>query len=307
MTVESAALALFRSSSPAFAATLSGFERAAASSSPALVVGEGGSGRSTVARLLHSASPRAAAPLVEFDPATVPASLLESELFGYRPGAFTGAERGQPGRVARAEGGTLLIDHVEELPLGSQPKLLRLLAERRYAPLGGVDTEANARFVAIGADDLERRVDRGTLRRDLFHRLEVLTFRVPPLRERRDDFAPLLAAMLADLGERFARPGLELSRSARDWMTEYEWPGNLRELRNVLERALLLAEGRVLDPAPPGGSAKGLAAVIPLDEAERVAIVAALAASRGHQAEAARLLGISRKGLWEKRKRHGIP
>ncbi len=303
----STALSRFLDSSPAFARSLTGFARVAASDSPALVVGEAGSGRSTLARLLHSAGPRAAAPLVEFDPGSIPASLFESELFGFRPGAFTGADRGQPGRVARAEGGTLLLDHVEELPLASQPKLLRLLAERRYSPLGGVDTEARVRFVAIGAEDLARRVDRGTLRRDLFHRLEVLTFRMPPLRDRRDDFEPLLAAMLRDLAERFGRPPLTLTANARRWMADHSWPGNLRELRNVLERALLLAPGSELDPPPAAGSSAPSNATPTLAEAERTAIVAALAATRGHQAEAAQRLGISRKGLWEKRKRLGIP
>ena len=300
------ALARFLSSSPVFAQSLAGFARAAESGSPALVLGEAGSGRSTLARLLHAASPRSAAPLVEFDPASAPASLFESELFGYRSGAFTGADRHHAGRVARAEGGTLLLDHVEELPLPSQPKLLRLVAERRYAPLGGVDTAANVRFVAVGAGDLERRVERGAFRRDLYHRLEVLTFRVPPLRERGEDFAPLVAAVLDDLAERFVRPGLALSERARSWMAAYDWPGNLRELRNVLERALLLASGEELDPKPPGdGSAAG--AVRTLAESERAALVAALAAARGHQGRAAELLGISRKGLWEKRKRLGIP
>lgn len=308
MSVPGAALARFRASSPALAAALPGFERAAASLAPALVLGEAGSGRSTLARLLHSASPRAAAPLVELDPASVPASLFESELFGFRPGAFTGADRGQPGRVARAEGGTLLLDHVEELPLASQPKLLRLLAERRYAPLGGVDTAADVRFVAIGADDLESRVERGALRRDLFHRLEVLTFRLPPLRARRDDFSNLVAALLADLGERFARGGLTLSPAAQAWMTEYDWPGNLRELRNVLERRLLLTGETTLDPPPPATlAAPGAGRPLTLAEAEREAILAALATTRGHQGEAAKLLGVSRKGLWEKRKRLGIP
>jgi DNA-binding NtrC family response regulator len=306
MTSESPAVARFRASSPALLASFEGFERAAASLSPALVVGEAGSGRSTLARLIHAASPRAEAPLVELDPVSLPPSLLESELFGYRAGAFTGAERGHAGRVARAQGGSLLLDHVEELPVGAQPKLLRLLAESRYSPLGGADIEADVRFLAIGSDDLERRVELGTLRRDLFHRLEVLTWRVPPLRARRDDFAPLVAALLADLGERFARPGLELSERARAWMSGYSWPGNLRELRNVLERALLLARGPQLDPpAPAAGAAKG--EPMTLAAAERAAIVAALAASRGHQAEAAKSLGISRKGLWEKRKRLGVP
>ncbi len=277
----------------------------AASSSPVLILGEPGTGRSVFARLLHRSGPRASAPLVELDPAALPPSLFESELFGFRAGAFTGAERSQPGRVARAEGGSLVLDHVEELPLASQPKLLRLLAENRYAPLGGAETQANVRFVAIGAHDLPARVERGAFRSDLYFRLEVLTFMLPPLRERTGELAALLEALLTDLGERFVRPGLELSARARAWMPRYSWPGNLRQLKNVLERAMLVADSNLLDPLPP----EELESTAPptLAEAERVAILAALAASRGHQGRAAALLGISRKGLWEKRKRHEIP
>ena len=295
---------LFLASLPGSSGTSSSLQKVAASSAPVLILGEPGTGRSAFARLVHKASPRASSPLVELDPAALPAALLESELFGYRAGAFTGAERSQVGRVARAEGGTLVLDHVEELPLASQPKLLRLLAEHRYSPLGGSEIAADVRFVAIGAQDLSSRVERGAFRPDLYFRLEVLTFLLPPLRERHAEIPALVAATLADLGERFARPGLELAPSASQWMLRYSWPGNLRQLRNVLERAMLLAEGCFLDPP---SEEKEAAAPVTLAQAERSAIVAALTATRGHQGNAAALLGISRKGLWEKRKRLGIP
>lgn len=302
------AVELFLASSPALAERLVGLESAASSTSPALVLGEPGTGRSTFARLLHVGGGRAAAPLVELDPAASPATLFESELFGYRAGAFTGAERSQPGRVARAEGGTLILDHVEDLPLDGQPKLLRLLAERRYSPLGGVDTEANVRFVAIGPEDLERRVERAVFRRDLYHRLEVLTFHLPPLRSRGGDFPHLVARILDDLGRRFGRPGLRLAPAATEWMRSYDWPGNLRQLKNTIERQMLLSAGETLDPEPPPELARFRPTqVLSLAEAEKRAILAALQASRGHQGEAAKLLGVSRKGLWEKRKRYGIP
>jgi len=299
------AMESFFASLPGATGGPSSLQQVAASSSPVLILGEPGTGRSVFARLVHASGPRAAAPLIELDPGAIPSSLLESELFGYRAGAFTGAERSQAGRVARAEGGTLVLDHVEELPLASQPKLLRLLAEHRYAPLGGTETAADVRFVAIGAQDLPGRVERGAFRSDLYFRLEVLTFVLPPLRERVPELPALVAAMLADLGERFSRPGLELSTRAANWMPHYFWPGNLRQLRNVLERAMLLADGGLLDPPPPAES--GAPAPLTLSAAERAAILAALAASRGHQGQAAALLGISRKGLWEKRKRLGIP
>jgi DNA-binding NtrC family response regulator len=159
--------------------------------------------------------------------------------------------------------------------------------------------------VAIGAHDLLSRVERGLFRSDLYFRLEVLTFLLPPLRERTAELEGIVAAILLDLGERFARPGLELAPRARSWMKHYSWPGNLRQLRNLLERALLLADGTLLDPPPPAES--GSVAPISIGEAERRAILAALDVSRGHQGKAAAMLGISRKGLWEKRKRLGIP
>jgi DNA-binding NtrC family response regulator len=290
---------------PALAESLRGIERAAAAEAPVLLLGEPGSGRSTVARALHGASPRAAGPLVEVDPGSIPSTLFESEFFGYRPGAFTGASQPSEGRVARAESGTLVLDHVEELPLPAQPKLLRLLAERRYAPLGGPEVTADVRFVAIGSEDLPRRVAREAFRADLFYRLEVLAFRIPPLRERRADMPAVLDRLLADLGERFGHPDPVLAPRARAWMLEHPWPGNLRQLRNALERGLILAAGEAVDPPPPEGLPETRPR--PLVEVEKDQIRNALAYTRGNQSRAAELLGISRKALWEKRRRYGIP
>ena len=289
----------------ALAESLRGIGRAAATDAPVLILGEPGSGRSTVARALHGASPRAQGPLIEVDPGSIPTTLFESELFGYRAGAFTGAETAGEGRVARAEGGTLVLDHVEELPLSSQPKLLRLVAERRYSPLGGAEVGADLRFVAIGSEDLPQRVARETFRPDLFYRLEVLAFRVPPLRERREDLPRVLDHLLADLGERFGYRDPVLAPRARAWMLEHPWPGNLRQLRNTLERGLILSDGGTVDPPPPDELLE--ARPRPLLEVEKEQIRKALAYTRGHQGQAADLLGISRKALWEKRRRYGIP
>jgi DNA-binding NtrC family response regulator len=290
---------------PALGEALTGAERAAATDAPVLILGEPGTGRSTLARAFHAASPRAGGPLVEVDPGAIPSTLFESELFGYEAGAFTGAQQAVVGRVAQAGSGTLLLDHVEELPLAAQPKLLRLLAERRFAPLGGREVAADARFLAVGADDLPRRVERGAFRPDLFYRLEVVTFRLPPLRERRRDLPAILEHLLADLGDRLGRPGLALAPAAHGWMLDHPWPGNLRQLRNVLERGAILAGTGVVDPPPPEGLFDGRPR--PLLEMEIEQIRNALAYTRGHQGRAAALLGISRKALWEKRKRYGIP
>lgn len=292
---------------PALATSLRGVDRAAPTEAPVLILGEAGSGRSTLARALHGASPRAAGPLIEVDPGAIPSPLFESELFGYRAGAFTGAGEASAGRVAWAAGGTLVLDHVEELPLPSQPKLLRLVAERRYAPLSGPEVAADVRFIAIGSEDLPRRVARETFRPDLFYRLEVLAFRVPPLRERRADLPAILDHLLADLGERLGVPDPTLSPRALAWMLEHPWPGNLRQLRNTLERGLVLLEAGTgtIDPPLPEGVLETRPR--PLAEVEKEQIRNALAYTRGHQGKAAELLGISRKALWEKRRRFGIP
>ncbi len=295
----------FCGASPSLAAHLPAADRAAASDSPILILGEPGTGRSTVARAFHAASRRRGGPLVELDPGSIPSTHFESELFGYRAGAFTGAETALEGRVGRAEGGTLVLDHVEEIPLASQPKLLRLLAERRYARLGGRERSADVRFIAIASDDLAERVARGAFRQDLFYRLEVLAFRLPPLRERPEDVLFIAEHLLADLAERLARPAPPLSERARAWMPRYSWPGNLRQVRNVLERALIVAGPGELDPPVPEDAEEPRPR--PLVDVEREEILRALAYARGHQGRAAELLGISRKALWQKRRRFGIP
>ena len=292
------------SGSAAIEKALRGLERAAGSDVPVLIVGEAGTGRSTLARALHLASQRTHGPFVEVDPAVVPSTLFESELFGYAAGAFTGADRAMKGKVARAEAGTLVLDHVEEIPMATQPKLLRLLAESRFAPLGAPEVEVDVRFLAIGAPDLSERIRRELFRADLFYRLEVLSFLIPPLRERQTEVPSLVAHLLRDLGSRFGRSDLAVTEAAADWMAEYDWPGNLRELRNVLERELVVSDDDVLDPPPPvhGGQKPET-----LRELEKEHIRRTLAYTRGHQGEAARLLGISRKSLWEKRRRFDLP
>lgn len=290
--------------SPSLRQLLIGIDRAAASSRPLLVVGEAGTGRSALARACHLASPRHRAPLVEVDTPSIPPSLFESELFGHEPGAFTGASRPHRGRVERAEGGTLVLDRIEMLPDDCQPKLLRLLAEARYTPLGGSERQADVRFIAIGADDLAARAANGRFRADLYFRLEVLAFSLPPLRERSGDLETLASALLADLGRQLDRPPPRLSHRALGWMRDHPWPGNLRQLRNLLERAMLASDAGEIDPPTPQERAPEPESLLAV---ERQHILRVLAHTRGHQGEAARILGISRKALWQKRKRHGLP
>ena len=291
--------------SPTLRRSLGELVRAAESEAPVLLLGEPGSGRTTLARAVHVSSPRRAKALVEVDSGSIPVNLFESELFGHRRGAFTGAETSQEGRVERAEGGSLLLDPVEEIPVESQPKLLRLLSERQFQPLGGAERTADVRFLATGRLDLRERVRQGLFRSDLFYRLEVLAFRVPPLRERIEDLPRIAEGMIAEIARRLGGAPTPLAPEALEWMTEHTWPGNLRELRNLLERSLILPHGDRLapDPLPRRFEDRPRS----LREVEEDEIRRALAYTRGHQGRAAELLGISRKALWEKRKRHGIP
>jgi transcriptional regulator with PAS, ATPase and Fis domain len=291
-------------SSAAMARALRGAERAAQSDSAVLILGEPGSGRTSLARALHEASEERAGRLVEVDVGTIPSTLFESELFGYRAGAFSGAGRDYVGRVGRAHEGTLLLDHIEELPLETQPKLLRLLAEGTYTPLGGRDATADIRVIAIASHELPERIRRGLFREDLFYRLDVLSFVLPPLRRRLDDLDALVHDTIEDLRQRYQRPALEIGPEAMEWMRRYSWPGNLRQLRNVLERQLMLTETARLNPEAPGET--GGERPRRLRDAELDELRKALAYTRGHQGRAAALLGISRKSLWEKRRRFGI-
>jgi DNA-binding NtrC family response regulator len=300
------ALETIRALQPDLGRALEGVERAAATDATILILGEPGTGRSHLARAIHAASPRAGEPLVEVDPSATPAALFEGELFGWRRGAFSGAERDHDGRVARAGAGTLLFDPVEGLPLELQPKLLRLLSERSWTPLGGRERTSAVRFLAVGSEDLEQRVGAGAFRADLYYRLAVVSFRLPPLRDRHRDFEVLFELVGRDVARRLGREWSELSPATERWMRSYAWPGNLRELRNRIEQALILgrATGR-LEVEPPR-EADRWPAPRTLREVECDEIRRALAHTAGHQGHAAELLGISRKALWEKRKRFGL-
>jgi DNA-binding NtrC family response regulator len=288
-------------------------ERVAETSTTVLITGESGCGKDHVARLIHELSPRRDAPYLKIDCASLPAELVESELFGHERGAFTGAVERKLGRLELADGGTIVLDEVAALVPGVQAKLLRVIEERAFERLGGTETlHIEVRLIALTNADLARRVAAGAFREDLFFRLNVLTIQVPRLRERPADILPLAEQMLAKLGPVHGRPGARLDTAAADLLTGYAWPGNVRELKNALERALIFARSDSLGPmdfpdvmrsGAPGGAEASLRS---LQELEKEAIRRTLEATRYKIGRSAEILGISRKTLLEKRKRYGL-
>ncbi len=292
-------------------------ERVAPTPSTVLITGESGTGKEVVADALHRLSPRSAAPFVRINGAAIPEALCESELFGHERGAFTGAERSKPGRFELADGGTLFLDEVGELPLAVQAKLLRVLEDRAVDRVGGTGPrKVDVRLVAATNRDLDEAVRAGRFRGDLLYRLRVVEVRLPALRERPEDVAPLLAFFLQKHARRLGRASLPVADAALAALRGYDWPGNVRELENAVERALLLAPGPSLEsadfglaPAARGGAAtpgpeEGLRAAA--RSAERRAVEAALAACGGNVTHAAERLGLSRRGLQLKLKALGL-
>lgn len=295
-------------------------DRAARAIANVIVRGESGTGKEIAARAIHRRGPRAGGPFVAVNCAALPDQLLESELFGYEKGAFTGATNRKPGRVELAEGGTLFLDEIGDVSPTVQAKLLRLLQEREYQPLGGTRTmKADVRFVAATHRDLGAMVAEGGFREDLLYRLDVIPITMPPLRMRPDDIAPLAERFCAELGPANGREGLTLEPAAASALSRHDWPGNVRELQNVIERLIVFSEGerlteadvvRELDRAraarpprsepnePASGGSSGANLAERRAEAERKAVEDALARAGGNRTKAARLLGISRRKLY---------
>jgi two-component system response regulator AtoC len=296
--------------------------RAAAAKSTVLIRGETGSGKEVVARALHRLSPRAGGPFVAVNCGGLPEALLESELFGHERGAFTGATHAKPGRVELAEGGTLLLDEIGDVSGAVQVKLLRLLQEREYSRLGGtVMKKADVRFVAATHRDLEAAVAEGRFREDLYYRLNVVPIFVPPLRERAADVAPLAERFLRLHREENGRPDLRFGPGALVALRAQPWPGNVRELSNFVERLVVFAEGDTIDaeaveghldraPKRPSSPDATPATQGTLEErrmqAERAWILEALAQTGDNRTQAARVLGISRRTLYNKLEELGL-
>lgn len=284
-------------------------ERAAPTDATVLLTGESGTGKNALADFIHAKSKRGAQPLVKIDCASLPAELLEAELFGYEKGAFTGASEARAGRLEAAHNSTLFLDEIAVLPTEAQAKLLRVLEEREFERLGGRRLiKINVRVIAATNVDLEQAVARRAFREDLFFRLNVVRIELPPLRERFDDIADLAHDFLQTFAEKHGRAGLKLSDEAIEALQNHDFPGNLRELANLLERAAIVAQGEIIrrEDFPKflqKNSANGKRWQT-LAEMEAEHVRKTLEMTKGNKTEAARLLGISRKNLYEKLARY---
>jgi transcriptional regulator with PAS, ATPase and Fis domain len=291
-----------------------------------LLFGETGTGKEVFARAVHYAGPRPSAPFVAINCAAIPPALLESELFGYEKGAFTDAKHTKEGLLELARDGTLFLDEVSSLPIDLQPKLLRVLEERRVRRVGGfAEIDVRCRVIAATNNPLEKLVQDGSFREDLFYRLNVLRVSIPPLRDRKGDIELLAERFLMDGAAAHGLPAARLTRAAIEVLNRHTWPGNVRELKNVMERALVMSDGRaiearhlLLDHREPRGARQGPAAgaaggliTIPPDgrslrsvEAELLEITLQL--TSWNKSAAARILGISRPTLHKKIDDYGI-
>jgi DNA-binding NtrC family response regulator len=318
--------------SPALAAVRQTIGRAAASRATVLIRGESGTGKELVARAVHAESPRRAAPLIKLTCAALPEGLLESELFGYEKGAFTGAAAQKPGRVELAQGGTLFLDEVGDISLALQVKLLRLLQDRQFERVGGTQTiDADVRFVAATHRDLEVMLADGRFREDLFWRLNVIPIVLPSLRERgAADIRVLAHHFCAEIGQENGRPDAQLEPAALELLCAEPWPGNVRQLQNFIERLVVLSDGPIIaaeqvrrelgpavatappaspaadDPAATGPERGSSSLQAARGAAERDALLEALRRAGENRTKAARLLGISRRSLQYKLKQHGV-
>ncbi|HRY42741.1 MAG TPA: sigma 54-interacting transcriptional regulator [Thermoanaerobaculia bacterium] len=307
--------------SPAWRSVLVQASKVAPTETTVLLTGESGTGKEVVARAVHRASARSSGPFVALNCAALPEQLLESELFGYEKGAFTGAYASRAGRLEQAAGGTLFLDEAGETSPLVQAKLLRVLEAREFQRLGGAKVlKAEVRIVAATNRDLHAAMARGDFREDLFYRLSVFEIHLPPLRERPEDVLLLTERFLEDLSRNVGRPAPGVSREARELLLAYSWPGNVRELRNALERAVILSEGGLVQAEhlpiavarsgearvasasaielPPGG--------LDLDALEKTLVTQALEKARNNRSRAAKLLGLTRAQLYTRLERYGL-
>lgn len=294
--------------------------RAAKGNSTVLILGESGTGKELFAHAIHNASSRLHGPLIKVNCAAVPENLLESELFGYDEGAFTGARRGgKPGKFELANGGTIFLDEIGDMTLAMQAKLLRVLQEREIERVGGTKPlKVDVRVIAATNRDLETMIERGEFRQDLYYRLNIISLQIPPLRERREDIPLLASTLLKKINNQTPHWVEGVSPEALEYLLDYAWPGNVRELENILERAVNLMEDEayiIPEHLPPAlkkqhknkesdEAGKQLAGI--MGDAEKQAIYRALEAAAGNKSKAAQLLGIHRSGFYQKLKKYGM-
>jgi DNA-binding NtrC family response regulator len=290
-------------------------QKVSAAPTTLLITGHSGSGKDYLARVIHEMGPRRDAPFLKIDCASLPPQLVESELFGHERGAFTGAVERKLGRFELGGNGTIVLDEVAALSATAQSKLLRVLQERSFERLGGTETlHIEARLMALTNVDLPAAVAAGRFREDLFFRMNVLTITMPALRDRPADILPLADHFLSALCLTHARNGMQLSDGSRKMLAAYSWPGNIRELRNTLERAVVFAHVDVLEPEhfaeniriAAAGNSGMIAGLRSLEDVEKEVIATTLDAVRYKISQAADILGISRKTLLEKRKKYGL-
>ena len=295
-------------------------ERVAPSDVSVLITGESGTGKEIIADLLHNLSPRAKNPLIKINCAALPRELIESELFGSVKGAYTGAHADREGLFRQAEGGTLLLDELSEMPVDTQSKLLRVLQEREVRPIGGRATyRTDCRVIAATNRRVEDAIRDGKLREDLYYRISAISVHLPPLRERVEDIIPLANAFLRRFSAQANRNITGFTQGAISRLCGFDWPGNVRQLQNEIQRAVLLCEGAYVDapdlsitsvkvdlPGRPDVGGKGDTSFTLLEGVERNAIVQMLKETGGNKLETAKRLGIGRQTLYNKIKAYGI-
>lgn len=293
--------------------------KAAQSNSPVLLIGESGTGKELFAHAIHHASERRPFPFIRLNCAAIPKDLLEAELFGYEPGAFTGAgPKGKPGKFELAHQGTIFLDEISDLPLEMQPKLLRVLEEKETERLGGTRiTRSNFRLIAATQENLEKSVEQGRFRKDLYYRLNVIPIHIPPLRERKEDIPLIVETLIQNLNKELGTSVTRISPEVMTIFENYDWPGNIRELSNILERMIYAAEGNSIEVHHLPFFLRNLEEEsvkehpAPLrrlrEDFEKEALIHAIRISKNNKNKAARLLGIHRTAIYKKMKKFNIP
>jgi transcriptional regulator with PAS, ATPase and Fis domain len=293
-------------------------ERVAPTNATVLIGGESGVGKDLVARAIHEHSNRASGPFVKINSTAIPENLLESELFGYEKGAFSGATSSKPGKFETADKGTLFLDEIGDVPPPIQVKLLRVLQDREFERLGATKTlKVDVRLIAATNRDLRDALEDGTFREDLYYRLNVVAIDIPPLRERKEDIPPLAEFFLAKFASESGKPVRRITPQAMQSLVDFHWPGNVRELQNIIERGVTLSSGEMLDAAdirldrPNARAAAEATPVLPrgftLEQWEDEMIREALRQANGNKSQAARSLGLSRNALRYRLSKIGVP